>query len=530
MVKLRYLVIAAGMITLIVAAAVLEQPVKVFLGLGDEKAPENARTAHASVVITPLREGPLIDRIQISPQDASLAMGGRFLFTAVALDAHGRPVVDVEFRWQVKDALVGNISSAGLFTAGTRTGIYLEAVEVSITTGNGSIAATANLEVVSEQEARSRLLDFVVVYPPKITVRPGQVVGLGALGWDARSRLVQGLQFSWGMTDNAAGTVDQFGFFTASQAPGQYPDSIQAVVTQDTPQGSVEGLGFISVTVSDIINRGVLSQVVVVPGSVTLSPDERLVLRAKAFDESGQHVRDVSLAWQVTEVAAGGMEGPRLFVAGHETGRYASAIQVVATQQTPEGTVQATATVAVTVDLARVVEDLATVQLLPGEVVLSPGQRFVFTASGLDSNGRVVQGEWEWEVVESVAGSISSLGVFKAGSEPGMYKDAVRVMFSQEKDGQRLVAEALATVNIRGPLERVEIRSPTVRLEVGQSAMVFAVGYDGNGFEIRTMRLRWSVEDSFAGSINESGLFTAGTDPGRYEDVIKVIAVESDLT
>jgi hypothetical protein len=529
MLQLRYLVIAAGLITLIAAVAIFSPSRELLLGTSDEKLPKIERTAHASVVITPPRVGPPIDRVQMSPQDASLSAGRRFVFTAVALDAQGKPVVDADFQWQVKDASVGTITSTGLFTAGVRPGMYMDVVEVSVITGSGPITANANVEVVSDLEAQTRLLDFVVAYPSNITVRPGQVVGLGALGWDERSRLVQGLRFTWGMTNAAAGSVDQFGFFTASQVSGRYPDSIQVTATQDTPQGKIEIRSFISVKVTDVINRGVLSQVVVVPGSVRLTPDQRFGLSARAFDETGQPVRDVSFAWEVTQPAAGSMEKPGYFVAGHETGRYPDAIQAVATQLTPKGPVQATATVTVTVEPPRVVGDLALVQLVPSEVVLKPGQRFVFTAFGLDSGGNMVPGRGEWEVaVESSAGSIGPTGVFKAGSEPGTYKDAVKVVFLQEKDGQRLVVEALATVNILGPLERVEIRSPTVSLEAGQSLRVFAVGYDASGFEIPALGLRWSVEVPLAGSINRSGFFTAGADPGSYENAIRVIAVELD--
>ena len=227
---------------------------------------------------------------------------------------------------------------------------------------------------------------------------------------------------------------------------------------------------------------------------------------------------------------AGTIGRPGQFIAGNQTGSYPDAIQVVITQQTPEGDVHISATIAITVEHPRVVGDLALVQLIPREVVLKPGQRFVFTAFGLDSSGTALQGIGEWEVVESNAGSISSAGVFKAGSQPGTYIDTVKVRLVQDKDGQRVAVEAFATVSVVGPLDSVRVARATTIMEEGQSTWFFAVGYDASGLEIPFLRLRWSMENPAAGSITPTGLFTADAELGQYEDAIRVTSVELDTS
>lgn len=486
------------------------------------------RTAFASVVVKPATEEPAVQRVQVSPQGAMLTPGQRFLFTAVALDAGGRPVQGAQFHWRVNNPAAGTVSSSGLFTAGPASGRYADAVEVSATSAKGTASATIAVEIITRVEAEARLLDSVVIYPSAVAIKPGQNMGLGVLGWDERGRFIQNLRFQWSMADPRAGSVNQLGFFNASPTPGRYPNAIEVTVSQDTPQGVVEKRAFASVTVSDVARQGVLSQVMVVPGSITLTPDQKFVLGARAFDESGQPVRNVALTWEVIQPAAGIMERPGYFVAGHQTGRYLNAIQAVATQQTPGGIVQAKATITVTVEPPMVVGDLILVQLVPKEVVLNPGQRFIFSALGLDSKGSVVQREGEWEVVESNAGSINSSGAFTAGSKPGTYKDAVRVRLTQEREGEKRVVEAHATVNIVGPLDRVRVAKSVTTLEAGQSAVLFAVGYDANGLEVTSMPLRWSMENPEAGSITSSGFFTAGADPGSYENAIRVTAVVTD--
>ncbi|MBI4282448.1 MAG: DUF4012 domain-containing protein [Chloroflexi bacterium] len=486
------------------------------------------RTAFASVVVEPATEGLPMHHVQASPQGATLTPGQRFLFTAVALDVAGRPVQGAQFRWWVNNPAAGTVSSSGLFTAGPAQGRYVGAVEVQATSAKGTVSATITIEIVTRLEAEARLLDSVVIYPSEITVKPGANMGLGALGWDVQGRFVQNLRFDWSMADPSAGSVNQLGFFKASPISGRYPNAVQVIVSQDTPNGVLESRVFASVTVSDVARQGVLSQVIVGPRSIVLTPEQRFTLSARAFDESGRPVKDVSFAWEVTQPAAGSIERPGYFVAGHQAGRYPNAIQAVATQQTPGGIVQAKTTITVTVEPPVVVGDLVQVQMVPREAVLKPGQRLVFSALGLDSDGSVIQGGGKWEVVESDAGSISSSGAFKAGSKPGTYKDAVRVRLIQDKEGEKRVVEAYATVNIVGPLDRVTVAKPVITLEAGQSAWVYAVGYDANGLEVPFLQLRWSMENSEAGSMTPSGLFTAAATPGSYENAIRVTAVETD--
>jgi hypothetical protein len=501
-------------------------------------------TAFASLSIEPARENVAVDHIQVSPQDATLIPGERFLFTAIAIDSQGKPVRDIHFRWRVRNSYAGDITSSGLFTAGASPGTYLDTVEVSVVSTWGTTITNASVTIIRRDQAEARLLSSVIVYPSDITVRPGQVVGLGALGWDASGRFVQNLRLNWSIVEPGAGNVDQFGFFSASDGPGPYPNAIRVTAIQQTPQGSIEREAFVSVTVSETARRGVLNRVVVIPRAVTLIPGQRVNFITRAFDESGQRVSNISLDWEVTQTGAGHIERPSQFVAGSQLGSYPQALRVVATQLAPDlalggtlpsvgstlpfaqGPVQAETTITVTVVPPRPIGNLSSVRLTPGVVTLNPGQRFVFSISGLDSSGHVVQATVLREVVDPTAGSINNAGVFTTGQEPGIYSDAIRVQLTQENGDKRIVVEVFATVNILGPLETLEISPSTADLEPGQSIRLHANGYDANGLRIPTLHLRWSVENPQAGTITESGAFTAGANPGMYSDTVKLIAVD----
>ena len=155
-----------------------------------------------------------------------------------------------QFHWRVNNLAAGTVSSFGLFTAGPASGRYADAVEVSATSAKGTASATITVEIVTRLEAKARLLDSVVIYPPEVIVGTGQNMGLGVLGWDERGRFIQNLQFQWSMADPRAGSVNQLGFFNASPTPGRYPNAIEGTVSQDTPQGVVERRAFASVTVA----------------------------------------------------------------------------------------------------------------------------------------------------------------------------------------------------------------------------------------------------------------------------------------
>ncbi|MBI2856534.1 MAG: hypothetical protein HYX93_06790 [Chloroflexi bacterium] len=497
-----------------------------FFGNGGPSLAQRERVTYASVVVTPPTARQRVVRVQLSPQDAILTPGQRFLFTAVALSVEGEPVPTVQLQWRVKDPDTGSITSTGLFTAGETPGTYLDAVEVSVISEQGTVSSTAIVDIVSHGDSQTRRLDTVLVYPSDITVKPGQVVGLGALGWNSRGQLVQGVQLDWSMSTPQAGSVDQFGFFKASQDSGRYPEAIQVKATQETSTGTIERQSFISVTVTENIQRGVLSQVVVVPGAVTLTPGQRFGFIARAFDQSGQPVSKVSFAWEVTQPEAGTMEGQGYFVANSEVGEFPDAIQAVATQETPQGPVRASASITVTVEPPRTERKISRAQPVPKEISLRPGQRFLFAVYGLDADGVPVRATATWELVDPSAGSMSQAGVFVSSDEPGIYEDAVRVRLTQEDGKQDTVVEAFATVNIVGPLETVEVRSPLVTLEAGQSTGLVAVGYDANGLEIPSLSFRWSMEDPQAGTITQTGLFTAGASPGSYDGAIKVTAIE----
>lgn len=485
-----------------------------------------AKVAFATIVVDRAQTGPGLDRIQVAPAQAVLSPGQRAVFSVLALDAEGRPVRDVAFQWNLKNATAGALNPTGLFTAGDALGTYQDSIEVIASSGGRMAAATVSVEIVQPGDETTRTLDTVVVIPGELIVRPGQTAGVGALAWDTQGRFVPNVQFRWNIRDPRAGSVDQLGFFTASDTHGQYPDAIIVTASQETPNGKTERQSYVSVTIAATINRGRLSSLSVIPGAVSLRPAQRVDLTARAFDGSGQALRDVTFSWEVLTPGAGSLDRPGRFIAGQQAGRYTEALRITATQGSGPDRISLSTTVDVTVTSPVPLTALAAADVTPAAITLAPGQRFPFSARGLNVDGRTVAVSVAWEVLTPTAGAISKLGVFVAGQAPGIYRNAVRAQVVQQFPDTTRTAEAFVTVNVVGPLERVEIVPLTIALSQKQPWRLRAVGYDLNGLEVPNLRLLWSVENPQVGTIDQSGLFVAGTTTGVYPQAIKVTAVQ----
>jgi hypothetical protein len=97
----------------------------------------------------------------------------------------------------------------------------------------------------------------------------------------------------------------------------------------------------------------------------------------------------------------------------------------------------------------------------------------------------------------------------------------------QDFQGEVLEAVSFADVTIVGPLETVEILPSEAHLRPRATMQFQAIGYDSSGTRIPNLRFRWSVLDPKAGSIDSSGRFSAGQDPGVYPSAIHVQAVQT---
>jgi TolB protein len=131
-----------------------------------------------------------------------------------------------------------------------------------------------------------------------------------------------------------------------------------------------------------------------------------------------------------------------------------------------------------------------------------------------------------WRVIEKDVGSITQTGLFTAGEIVRTFNNAIEVHVSKGE----LVRTATALVTITsGPLEQVIIAPNPAEIGMEMTQQFVAVGADLYGNRISGLTFNWSVEND-GGTIDGTGLFTAGSIPGIYENTVKVEATQESAT
>ncbi len=135
-----------------------------------------------------------------------------------------------------------------------------------------------------------------------------------------------------------------------------------------------------------------------------------------------------------------------------------------------------------------------------------------------------------WMMTDKSVGSVTRAGIFTAGEVAGTFSDAVEVEVRQGHVKGDIVHTAIASVIITpGLLEQVVIAPNPAELGLEMTQQFVAVGADRYSNRIANLAFSWSVEND-GGTVDETGLFTAGIVPGTYENTVEVEATQGDVT
>jgi hypothetical protein len=280
------------------------------------KATSGSLSATATVIVM---VGPLAT-ITVTPNPASVAVGGTQQYTAVGKDAGGN-VVAITPAWSIV-ANGGAIDSAtGLFTAGSVPGTYTNSVRAS----SGSIAGVATVTVTAGP------LASITVTPNPDTTQAGGTKQFVALGKDAGGNAVA-ITPTWSVTNGGGTIAATTGLFTAGNTPGAYVNTITAT------SGAISGKATEIVLSPNPLS---LSTITVTPNPASLLPNATQQFTAVGKDGNGTPVT-IAPVWSV--VSGGGTidAATGLFTAGPTVGTYTNTVRATS------GTISGTATVTVT--------------------------------------------------------------------------------------------------------------------------------------------------------------------------------------
>ncbi len=166
---------------------------------------------------------------------------------------------------------------------------------------------------------------------------------------------------------------------------------------------------------------------------------------------------------------------------------------------------------------------------VPHQIALFPGETTRFSAFLYDQHGREIEGApLTWQVVDPRVGTITSRGVFRTGFTTGIFPNSIVVTAGVPAGSQGGVVRGEASIIIIEPTDRLipaSIRAlpQPVVVEPGESVQIVALAVDINGALIGGVELQWVMTEPQAGTISETGLFTAKEAKGTYSDAILVI-------
>jgi hypothetical protein len=171
-----------------------------------------------------------VSTIVVTP-NGTLAPSATLQMIAVGHDADGR-VVTIAPTWTVV-ALGGTISTGGMFTAGTTTGVFANTVVATVGAITGSASITVTPGVVAT----------IIVSPTPSTLTQGATQQFTAIATDAGGNIITPFTPTWSVVAGG-GTVNAAGLFTAGTTLGTFANTVKAA------SGAASGLATVSVSVN----------------------------------------------------------------------------------------------------------------------------------------------------------------------------------------------------------------------------------------------------------------------------------------
>lgn len=303
------------------------------------------------------------------------------------------------------------------------------------------------------------------------------------------------------VADEEAGQVSDTGIFTAGTLAGSFTDGFSVEVTE----GSITK----TATAKIIIEPGPLNDVEISPASLVVQAAKGQALKVVAYDEFDNTILDLPFIFQA-DAEAGEISVDGNFVAATVAGTYENSVVVEVTQDS----LTKTAMASVVVEPGPL--DHVGIDAIPSAI--EAGKQHQVKAVALDEfENPIPDVTFVYESNDSAA-EIDDNGLFTVPTQAGKYSDALSVLVSQ---GAIVEEVSIDIVVEHGPLAQTSIEPTTVTLEIGDTQTFTTESRDVYGNIIPEADVTWSQE---VGTIDDSGVLTAGTVAGVFEKGAKVSA------
>jgi len=392
-----------------------------------------------------------IDHIMITPDSASITVGGSLQFTAEPEDIYNNRILYVDFVWNTN---VGSVNSTGYFTAQTVPGSGW------ITATNSTVSGSATIDVSAGP------VDNIIVTPDPTTVLAGDTQQFTATAYDAFNNMIPEIEFTWSTN---IGVVNLTGYFTAQTVPG--------TGFLNANNASIDGTAVVNVV------AGPINNIIVTPDPTTVAVGDGQQFTAVAYDVYNNIIPEVKFNWNTN---MGTVDSTGFFTA----------------QTMPaNGWVSATngsITGFAAVNVISGPLDHITIEPDSADVIAGDNQQFIATAYDIYNN--VISGvDFTWN---TNAGIIDSNGLLTAQTTP-----TIGIVTASNST---VVSSTLVNIVI-GPVDHIIVIPGSVTITVDSTKQFSASAYDAYNNLIPDVDFVWSTN---MGSVNSTGYFTAQTAAG----------------
>lgn len=268
---------------------------------------------------------------------------------------------------------------------------------------------------------------------------------------------------------------------------------------------AIIGVGLFQAIPALADTTGPLSYVTILQANQEVAPGSQLQFTAQAYDNNDVAISGANYFWMLNN-GGGTITTAGLFTAGTTPGTFDNTIEVVAVK----GSYSATNITSVTIGTPG---PLTHVTITPASATVQINGSQQFNAQGYDANNVAIPGlTYNWSVVNG--GSIDS-GLFHAPGTTGTSTVTVTV------DDTAISSSAtVSVVQSVGVLNHIVITPSKATVKAGDTKQFTAQGYDINNVALTGLTYEWAVVNG-GGSIDSTGLLTAGSTAGKYTNTVR---------
>ena len=421
---------------------------------------------------------PVVDRIEISPSNATIDEGDTQRFTATARTSGGEVINGVDFTWTSSNESVATISSSGVAT-GVRAGT--SPTQVTITANADGKSDTATLTV-------RPVISRVAVSPPSATINEGSTHDFDATAYTSYDVAISNVSFTWESSNTSIATINS----SSGLARGERAGATPSQVTITARAGDKSDTATLTV-------RPVISRVLVSPPSATINEGSTHDFNATAYTSYNVAIQNVSFVWESSNTSVATINSSTGLSRGERAGATPSQVTITARASGKSDTASLTVRPVV-----------SRVSVSPSSPSIQEGETQLFSAAAYTSYDVQIAGvTFMWE------SSNTTIATINASAGLATAQNAGSTTITATGGGQSGTASLTVTEPPPPPMvvASVSVSPSSASIEEGATRQFSATAYTSDNQVISGRTITWSSSTTSVATISSSGLAT-GADAG----------------